>query len=1331
MDSERNEVEFLGVRETARRLGVHENTVRNWARDGILPTAKLPGSRFHRFDERDVERLHQQRGKPIPSVAHERRTIGPELVDATQLSQWAATLDARGSFPELMRRLLAATPGISAVSVRAGEGTSLEGWDGRAESAGSAFLPSGPLCFELGVGNRPKQKADEDYAKRCSDPRGVVPTESTFIFATPRRWSGADAWATDRRVEGTFKDVRIIDADDLEGWLQLTPSAHYWISEHLGRRPADAETLERWWTRFSEQTDPLLPASLFLAGRGNERGELAAFLRGRPGVIAVQSRWRSDVLAFIWATIDAMGQESSHPVQAPLVVESAEVWDRVVTQPGRMTLLPMFEDPDVKTAQDQKHFVVLPTGIEQVVQGTKIDLSRPHRSEAAEALKEAGFDSDRAYDLAALARRSMPSFVRKLARDPRYARPSWSQPPQDAIIAPLVLAGAWTSSEADRGTVSRLAGNEWPEIERHLLPWLTTDDPPFVRSGTQWHLASSEEAFLVLVHALAKDHLDRWQAISVEVLLEPDPALELAPDDRPMAGITGATRECSAVLRRGLAEGIALMGSIGTDRLNDGISGPDHARLVVRTILRRANEDSSGRVWHSLADELPLLAEAAPEEFLEAIHEDLDRDVPVLATMFQDGDQGWSALFGSSPHSGLLWALEALCWSPDHLIEAVHALARLHEVDPGGRLANRPLQSLENVLVGWIRHTGATLDLKVKALEHTCRELPSTGWPLILALLPAGHASAMPPFAPRYRDWKPDTASVSIAEWIEYIGHLVRLTIELASQDVQRWVEIVEQIAPLPPPARDRLFEALDQAADPDGLDPHIRLSLWERLHAEILRHQRFSSATWAMDAEMLSRLQVIADRLEPTESLERFAYLFDWHPDLPGIDSADFEAYEARLHALRLEAATCVLQVGSLADLISLAERSGVPRHLGWVLGELPTDSLTSNLLEWLDDDSPHLREVAASWAARKLGQEEGVAWLREMLVRPELRSVPRRVTLALNAPAAAVVWNALEEIDSELSDAYWGSMRSPHVTSQDAHRAATELVAHGRAWVAIDVLAMALHRKADESTSLTRVLVETILDAALSTEPNDVPPQSLGYEIGVLLDYLTAQDSPAEKLARYEFHFFRLLDHHRKPRALFAALGDDPSLFVTLVSRVYRGKNEARRELQDGEQALASQAWWVLSDWDIPPGQSSDGTIDRAHLNKWVDDARLAFLDADRADIGDEQIGQVLGRSAIGGADGIWPAEPIRELIERIGSSSLESGLHMGACNSRGGTTRGIFDGGEQERKIAARYRDWAAQSAGRWRRTSRLLRRLAENYERDAQREDERAEISADTE
>jgi excisionase family DNA binding protein len=52
--------ELLNVRETARALGVHENTVRNWEARGILRAVRLPGSGYRRFSIQDVERLRAE-----------------------------------------------------------------------------------------------------------------------------------------------------------------------------------------------------------------------------------------------------------------------------------------------------------------------------------------------------------------------------------------------------------------------------------------------------------------------------------------------------------------------------------------------------------------------------------------------------------------------------------------------------------------------------------------------------------------------------------------------------------------------------------------------------------------------------------------------------------------------------------------------------------------------------------------------------------------------------------------------------------------------------------------------------------------------------------------------------------------------------------------------------------------------------------------------------------------------------------------------------------------------------------------------------------------------
>jgi hypothetical protein len=569
-----------------------------------------------------------------------------------------------------------------------------------------------------------------------------------------------------------------------------------------------------------------------------------------------------------------------------------------------------------------------------------------------------------------------------------------------------------------------------------------------------------------------------------------------------------------------------------------------------------------------------------------------------------------------------------------------------------------------------------------------------------------------------------------VVEWVDFIDHLVRTAVQLAGDDAQRWGELSVRLGHLPPATRKQLLDALDQFADPESLSANGRLQLWDKLNQEISRHRRYASAEWSMDDEPLSRMKAIADRLEPTSDVGRLAYLFDWHPDLPDLELGD-EGYDEKLLKLRTRAVEEAIASAPISGLRTLAQRSRAPSQLGWIVGAIAPEALTPEFLTWLDSDDSSLKDTARSWASRQLA-DKGVPWLRTTLDRPEMAADERRVELALAAPAGSEVWDAIAEIDPSLNEAFWSSMNPWRVPPEDAERSTRELLARDRAWAAVDLLASTAHRQTGGPLGLPRELVENVLDAALESDPSEARSQSLGYEIGLLLDYLEQEGLPEEALAGYEFVFFRLLeDSRRTPQRLYRQLANNPDLFVQLVSHVYRGKNQPRRQLDQHEEAFAQHSWSILQDWRQLPGLQEDGnTIDVEHLNDWVRRARLALAESEREDIGDQQIGQVLSASPTG-VDGIWPAEPVRDLVETIGSTRIEAGIHLGVVNSRGVTSRGVYDGGQQERELASRYRDWAQRTTGRWPRTSRVLRTLADSFESDARYHDSRAELTSDTE
>ena len=68
------------------------------------------------------------------------------------------------------------------------------------------------------------------------------------------------------------------------------------------------------------------------------------------------------------------------------------------------------------------------------------------------------------------------------------------------------------------------------------------------------------------------------------------------------------------------------------------------------------------------------------------------------------------------------------------------ALARLAQVDPGGRWANRPDRSLAQIFLTWPPQTSATQDERLAVVDMLRRDTPDVAWTLMNGLLPTPHS---------------------------------------------------------------------------------------------------------------------------------------------------------------------------------------------------------------------------------------------------------------------------------------------------------------------------------------------------------------------------------------------------------------------------------------------------------------------------------------------------------------------------------------------------------------------------------------------------------------
>jgi hypothetical protein len=182
--------------------------------------------------------------------------------------------------------------------------------------------------------------------------------------------------------------------------------------------------------------------------------------------------------------------------------------------------------------------------------------------------------------------------------------------------------------------------------------------------------------------------------------------------------------------------------------------------------------------------------------------------------------------------------------------------------------------------------------------------------------------------------------------------------------------------------------------------------------------------------------------------------------------------------------------------------------------------------------------------------------------------------------------------------------------------------------------------------------------------------------------------------------------------------------------VGLVYKrsepGEDPPEWNIREGTDAsgITNHVYKLLHRIRRIPGTAIDGAIDTKKLSSWIQEVRGLARKYSRQAITDRCVGELLSKST-SDVDGIWPAIPIREVLEELGSKAIADAMRTGLYNQRGAHFRDV--GGKQERELATKYREWAKKTRAPWPFTSRLLDDIAAWYDREAQWQDTNADLN----
>jgi hypothetical protein len=1251
---------------------------------------------------------------------------------ASDLRVWPATLQAREKLPALIRRLIHATvENPTLTQFPADEGIQRRGWDGvLAASIANPWVPAGASVWEMGANQNPSAKAEKDYTKRTAGPGTVDITSTTFVFVTPRKWEEKSKWRDQKRAEGKWRDVVVWDCDDLEQWIETAPAVDAWFARLLGKVPTGVRDLSSYWVALAATSDPPLTPAMFLAGRDKAAKEIRQVIAGPPREIAVSAISLHELRDFV-AALTATEHEECDDAAAvrSIVIENRDAWNQLTATKNRLVLIPGEHLPLDKTmiaeAVAAGHHVVTQKNYTYLRTGVGIRLPRADRWELGKAMEEAGFSAERSHRLAREAGGCLSILVRLASKYAGQVSPAWAEPEEATALLPLALLGAWADkNKDDRKIIEQLTGETYANVQNLATRWINHPDAPLRFVEGAYSFVSREDSWRLLSIYFTNDLLSRFASIATEVLSEDDPRFEMPAGERYLAAIRKKLPKFSPELREGIAETIALLGARG-DQTPQGEPGGTtwRAAKVVRDLL----EDASPKRWFSLAYLLPLLAEAAPDDFLSALETGLHQPSSTIGSLFERDADGF---FSSSPHTNLMWALEILAWNAAHLSRVVLILADLVAVDSGGRIHPRPAGVLRDIFRFWYPQTSATIDDRLELLDLLAKRKPNVAWSLLVGLVPQGHDTASSGSKARWRDF--DTSQTKEITWadiyrqVDWAGERL---IQLASTDLKKWQVLLKEFAKLPEVTQKAISKWLEEI-DPAALGEGARTDIWDGIRHLVREHRFFHDAWWALPKEVVDSLAALEQKFAPSNPILRSKWLFG-HGGYEAFGDAktSHSERERMQEDAQSEAIQEIFRAFGLKGILELSTDARVPQTIGLLTAKL---GLVPKWQEFLPkmllpiDGAPH--DVALGYAAAR-AQSEGAQFVASL---PLEQWSPEAVAeFALVLKFERDTWQVLRERKPDAESVYWKRVRpyAGHLPEDELEESIRCLLKSGRPVTAVDTLMSAIHNNKKVPWDLA---ADTLDAASLASDEaaKDAPlHQHSIWELCELMKYL--QNSPAadqDRLAKLEWRFLPLAQHRGfAPRTLHSELSRNPSFFAEVIAAQFRAKSEPRdnsNPLDPLKRHLAEAAYNLLDSWVGIPGRRPDGSIDAAVLRGWVDDVRKLCAASDRIEICDVMLGDQLS-CAPADSNGTWPCEAVREILEALPTDQILRGFDCGVANQRGTYSKSITEGGEQERALAKKYAAHADKCRIRWPRTALALRRIAESYEYQAKREDERAE------
>ena len=846
----------------------------------------------------ELEREAEAENKKTTKVGY----LPLSIISASDLNEFADKKEADGMLPKIVRDLIASTVDYKSLSMPKESSIYLPGWDGQliCKTGFEPFVPEGISCWEMSKEKNTIAKANSDIQKREGNPLGANKKQCSYIFATLRRISNKNSWIQKQKNRKVWKDVRFIDAEVLENWLERSPVVAMKLARTLGIVPSDATTsklcqstvtLQLFWDMWIKSTNPKINEDILLKFGEDIRENITEFLSNpfskyyELNVSDIDSG-----IAYIYAAISNMKSEIKHSLLSrSIVIETSHAFQELSYRNTSLLLISQTSDTPVGYATENNHRVIY------LNDDKKDSFKRVPPSYLFSYLKNNGMETEDARNHVSMAHGNLSILRKTLSRSGEISNPTWSNAKYGFQIAPLALFGSWSlAREYDRDFISEVVGEKPNILKKKLLEFSLFKTPPLKIIGDKC-IFYQEFALIQLYKYLDIEYIEKFIDYSSKLILcEYNDKYDLIKEERFFSSLYDKGLSSSFQLRHGIATSFAILANhteLKNERLKNILND------AVKNIL---GERSDWKYWASLEDILTLLVEVEPYVFLNELNKICENSdfIKILSE---------SNSMGECPYAPILWSLEICAWEKEYIKDATKILFKISKYqDNNSNYENQPKNTLINIYRIWNPQTSCSFSERLDILKSLYPEYIDDIWNLLIEIIPKYNDFSLPTYRAKYRSLPLQKNEGKTYKDLHQFSNKIIDWIELILQEhPDKWID-----------AFSILFDNLKKSViikilnilknvDIDTISDEVRVELWKVIEHTYAKHQDFYDAHWSFKGELLEKLGDIYKKFIPNNSIERWGHIFSCGIHHPSIRSSvkDHAKRKKELEELQVKA--------------------------------------------------------------------------------------------------------------------------------------------------------------------------------------------------------------------------------------------------------------------------------------------------------------------------------------------------------------------------------------------------------------------------------------------